>query len=58
MSWLFIEPDLTRWQNVRLRFWLLGMDLFHWLRAGRLYLFCVERAGGLTYGSSPKESES
>src|SRR6267142_1383684 len=65
MSWLYIEPDLTLWQNLQLRFWLLGMDLFDplggWRARGwrwRAYLYCVAEAGRVTYGSDPGEDES
>lgn len=52
-SWLYIEPDLTLWQNLRLRFWFLGMDLCHAVGARRAYLFCVGEAGRLSYGEPP-----
>lgn len=57
IPWIFIEPDLSIRQNLQLRFWFIGMDLFNALprRWGwRPYLFCVEKAGDLSYGEPPR----
>ncbi len=45
-------------RKLRLRFWMLAMDVAYWLRADELYMYCVGKAGDATdWGEGAKRGD-